>query len=100
MEDYFTICVLVSLVMAFIFGCVAEEIAKTKNKKGFWWGFWLGIIGIIVVACMPYDNISNRTKSYKEKSKYEKLEQLQKLREGHSITEEEFEQEKKKILNS
>ncbi len=92
--------IIVAIIVGLICGAIADEIGKPKNIKGFWWGFWLSIIGIIIVACMPNNNSSNGTKSYKEKSKYEKLEQLQKLREGHSITEEEFEQEKKKILNA
>lgn len=47
------------------------------------------------IAC-----IVENTEKHNNKSKYEKLERLQKLKKGHSITEEEFEQEKKKILNS
>ena len=32
---------------------LANEIGKPKNRKGFWWGFWLGWIGVIAVALLP-----------------------------------------------
>lgn len=80
---------LIGLVSCIVTGAIAEVIAKSKNRKGFWWGFWLSWIGIIVVACMPTN-----------KSKYERLEQLQELKEKQAITIEEFEKEKNRLLNS
>lgn len=35
-----------------IFGCISKHINESKGYEGgFAWGFWLGVIGIIVVAC-------------------------------------------------
>ncbi|MDE6035743.1 MAG: hypothetical protein K2G36_07535 [Ruminococcus sp.] len=42
---------------AVIWGFVTRTISKNKGYKGgFWWGFWLNIIGVIVVACRPNNN--------------------------------------------
>ncbi len=39
------------LISALIFGFIAKAIASGKGQEGgFWWGFFLGIIGLIVVA--------------------------------------------------
>ena len=32
---------------------VAGELGKPKNRNGYAWGFWLGWIGVIVVAALP-----------------------------------------------
>ncbi len=45
---------IVSLIMAVIFGFITKSMNEDKGYEGgFAWGFWLGIIGIIVVACKP-----------------------------------------------
>lgn len=45
-----------ALIVDIIFGCIFGGITKYINEKngyygGFAWGFWLGWIGIVVVAC-------------------------------------------------
>lgn len=87
------------IISAIITGAIAEAIGKSKNINGFWWGFLLSWIGIIVVACMQGEN-NNGSKSYASKSKYERLEHLQQLKEAKAITEQEFEIEKERLLNS
>ena len=82
------------IISALVTGAIADTIARQKNRNGFLLGFLLSWLGVIIVACMPKDN------SYNSKSKYEKLEQLQKLRESKAITEQEFEEEKQNVLNS
>lgn len=47
---------LFSLIVSIILGCIFGAITKYLNEKngyfgGFAWGFWLGIIGIIIVLC-------------------------------------------------
>jgi uncharacterized membrane protein YdcZ (DUF606 family) len=40
---------IVALVL--VFGFVTMSMGKSKGRSGsFWWGFFLGIIGVIVVA--------------------------------------------------
>lgn len=97
MEDLGAVFFVISLISCFITGFIADVVASKKNQKGFWWGFWLSWIGIIIVACMPVDNANNNIQT---KSKYEKLEQLAELKKANAITQEEFEQEKQRILNS
>ena len=37
-----------------VFGAVTKAINRNRGKDGgFWWGFFLGIIGIIIVAVRP-----------------------------------------------
>lgn len=48
-----------------LFGIATKHINESKGYDGgFAWGFWLGIIGIIVVACKA-DNRSYETREYK-----------------------------------
>lgn len=56
MDGIYLIDFMVSLIGACIFGAITKAI-NTKNgyEGGFWWGFFLGVIGIIVVALrQPY----------------------------------------------
>lgn len=48
--------VVMYLIFAIIFGFIAKHISSGRGMEGgFWWGFFLGIIGIIVVAVRPKD---------------------------------------------
>ncbi|MBD5158742.1 MAG: hypothetical protein HDT23_00610 [Ruminococcus sp.] len=48
------------LINAVIWGLITKTISRNKGYKGgFWWGFWLNIIGVIVVACRPNNNNNN-----------------------------------------
>jgi len=41
----------VALAVGLIFGFVTLSMGKSKGRSNsFWWGFFLGIIGVIVVA--------------------------------------------------
>lgn len=43
------------LIKAVINGIIAKRVAKKRGlqHEGFWWGFYLGTIGIIVMRCCP-----------------------------------------------
>ena len=42
------------VIMGVIFGFITKYIANSKGYDGgFAWGFWLGIIGILVVGFRP-----------------------------------------------
>ena len=55
------IYIIVAIVVQILFGVATKHINESKGYTGgFAWGFWLGIIGIIVVACKA-DNRSTVT---------------------------------------
>lgn len=54
------IYVVASLISGLIFGFVCEKIANPKNIHGFLWGFFLGVIGVIVVFCLPPQEKRNK----------------------------------------
>ena len=48
----YLISAIIGLVVSIVFGCITKGINENKGYDGgFAWGFWLGWIGIIVVAC-------------------------------------------------
>ena len=52
------VSLLISIGIGCVFGAITHAIQDSKgySETGFWWGFWLGWIGIIVVACKPNIN--------------------------------------------
>lgn len=51
----------VAIIFGIIFGCITRKINENKGYDGgFAWGFWLGWIGLIVVACKPTLQTSSR----------------------------------------
>ena len=52
MEFFFRI--LASVIHGLIFGFIAKYIAESRgDDTGFAWGFWLGLIGVLVVGLRP-----------------------------------------------
>ena len=50
--SFYIILIVVNIIVACIFGAITKSINERKGYYGgFAWGFWLGWIGIIVVAC-------------------------------------------------
>jgi len=49
------LAVILIFVYAFVCGMVGMGIGRGKGRErsGFWWGFLLGIVGIIIVAILP-----------------------------------------------
>ena len=43
---------IIIIIWGIVWGFVAKAIGDSKGINGFWWGFLLGLIGVIVVACM------------------------------------------------
>ena len=52
------------IIVSIICGLICKAIASNRGMDGgFWWGFFLWIIGIIVVAVRPNDKLSYQTSS-------------------------------------
>ncbi len=51
-STYLIVYAIIGLIVAIVFGCITKKINENKGYDGgFAWGFWLGVIGIIVVSC-------------------------------------------------
>ncbi len=83
------------ILVGTLFGLIAGSINEGKGCSywsGFWCGFLLGLIGIVIV-CVQTDKTKVNLNGAEEIEKYKKL-----LDNG-SITKEEFEESKKRILS-
>lgn len=93
------------LIFALVWGIISALVGKSKGINGFWYGFCLGFIGLIVVLCKKSkDNepisskiVIDSTKT-NSKDKFTTLEKLHELKINGAITEEEYLQEKTKIM--
>lgn len=86
------------LIWGVIWGAICQAVGNSKNINGFWWGFCLGFIGLIIVLCSKDRKVSKIDISTNNTSKYSQLEKLSKLKNSGAISDEEFEQEKEKLL--
>ena len=88
---------LVWAILTLVFACVSKKIGLSKGiDYGYLIGWFLGIIGLIIICVLPNENNVNNTPA--STNKYEDLERLQKLKESGVLTQAEFDAEKAKIL--
>lgn len=85
-----------------LWGFVAHFIAKSKGyDNGFFWGFFLGLIGMIVVCARPA--IKPKEDELKDSqirnNNIEAFQKLANLRDSGIITEEEYQAKKKQLLD-
>lgn len=91
----FLTVILIFGIQGCTFGVATYYIGKSRGHQNcFWWGFFLGLIGLIVVLCLN-DNTTTSSNS----NNVEALDKLHKLKESGAISENEFEESKKKILS-
>ena len=98
---------LIILIGGLFWGWMSALVGRPKDIKGFWYGFFLGIIGFIIVCCMKdrSERVNTATvmvnnNQENSENKYETLEKLYKLKDEGVLTEYEFNKEKNKIMNS
>lgn len=86
---------IIIIIWCCVWGIATQSIGNSKGIDGcFWWGFFLGLIGLIVVVCLnPKTNNQNNLFD-----NIDALDKLQRLKENGAITEEEFEENKKMLL--
>lgn len=98
--NYIIIAVCVFLVQGLIFGFITRAIADSKGYDGgFWWGFFLGILGLIVVAVRPTMTKVESDQGNTAASYTQALERLAAMRDQGILTEEEFKEKKQEILD-
>lgn len=103
-EVYFYLCS-ICLLQGVLFGCITMYISETKGYHGgFWWGFFLSLIGVLVVGFRPsiaHDESSTKSESEKKLTPnyISELEKLASLKERGIITEDEFNKKKLELLN-
>ncbi len=87
------------VVVWLVCGFICEYMGKNKGQKNcFWYGFLLGIIGIIIVACLKDRSGEVQNEVGTNLNKYDQLEKLQQLKNNGTLTDAEFEVEKSKLL--
>ncbi len=65
-------------IIPIVFGLICKAISNSRGMKGgFWWGFFLNIIGIVVVAVRPNEN-PNNSKDIVEDDNYNREEDYNK----------------------
>ena len=54
--EYSTSYLITTIIVSIVFGFITKAITSSRGGEGgFWWGFFLNVIGIIVVAVRPMD---------------------------------------------
>ena len=107
------------LIFGGIMGFICYSVVKSKGypeeqNNGLHWGFWLGIIGLIVCACKPtyYDteeglkkkqelvqkNVNPTPVNINSETIEEQLTELKSLLQKGLITQEDFDAKKKQLL--
>lgn len=79
---------------------ICTKVAKERGiKNGFFYGWFLSIIGLMMVAAIPSKKEeSDKTKEVVVVDKYDQVKKLKGLLDSGAITEEEFKSEKEKLF--
>ena len=99
-DEYIIFCIIV--VQGIIFAYLCAYVGLKKGiKTGFWWGFILSFLGLIILAILPAENIKDTVKTNNISKSEENIELIKKykeLLEVGAITQEEFDVKKKELL--
>ena len=94
---------IIIVAVAIGLGFLTEYLGKQKGQYNcFWYGFLLGVIGVIIVLCLKDKSSEIPQKeetNIQNSNKYDDIAKLQQLKDKGAITEAEFEREKSKLLN-
>ena len=90
------------LIGCVIFGLITKYLNNIKGYEGgFAWGFWLNLIGVIVVACKPDNRQNAQLNSNVSTTGQGVAEEIKKFKELYDqgiITAEEFQSKKEQLL--
>lgn len=95
---------ILGILIPTICGFVTKKMNKDKGYDdgfgGFAWGFFLGVIGVAIVALRtPQINNSNKENYITNKDDENEIKKYKKMFDDGLITEEEFNAKRKQILN-
>lgn len=97
-SEYLPPIIICAIVSGFIFGIATNVIGDKKGYDTcFLWGFFLGIIGLIIILLRPNKDTSNNNENLIT-SEADELAKFKKLLDEGAITEEEYQAKKKQIL--
>ena len=90
-------------IFTLVFGVICEKICyeKGRQENGFYYGYFLGIIGLLIALSLKDESnkvVPKNVSNSNTENKYGQLAKLNELKENGVLTEEEFEIEKRKIL--
>lgn len=78
------------LIGSVIWGIITKAISNSRGcEGGFWWGFWLWVIGVIIVAVRPAQN-TQVVVAQPAVNAYDELEKVVNLHNCGAITDSEF----------
>ena len=105
-------CLVVYLIVGLVCGFVSKSINENRGGEGgFWWGFLLGVIGIVVVAVRPMEGNATNLNSYQNQAPInsapvakqntaDELKKYKELLDQGVITEEEYQTKKEQLLKT
>lgn len=92
----FTVAMIYSLIWAYL----SRYIGLKKNiYSGYVWGYFLGIIGFIVICALPGEREIVNNVNNQSLPNIEEIKKYKELLDMGAITEEEYNDKKKKLLN-
>lgn len=103
--EMYSIAIIYGLILLgnVIFGCISSYISYTKGyDSGFAWGFFLGVIGLLVVGFRESKNkqkVEHPNPIRNKTTDVNSLKELASLYKEGLLTEDEFKKEKEKIIN-
>lgn len=89
--------ILIPIGVGLICGYITRKILS-NDKKAYFLGLFLGIIGIIVAVCIKPKNNTSKSSSNNINNKYIELQRLADLKQNGILTETEYKIQKERIL--
>lgn len=88
------------MVFGLVWAYLARYVGIKKNiYSGYVWGYFLGIIGFIVMCVLPKEKKENNNIITQNFSASDEIEKYKKLLDNGAITQEEYDKKKKELLN-
>ena len=98
LAGFIAIFLAIYAAVGLVFGWITKQRADAKGyKNGFWWGFLLGLIGLLVIDARP--DRGSWAGSLSASNRDDALEMLSRLHQQGVLTDEEFQKKVADLLN-